>query len=96
MEQRCFLRRCSTIDPTVLFNVFPIRGEEYRDPRGTLVCASIGVGAALVSLTTRSSCRHMTPLGIPVVPPVYSMFKSSPERPHSGTVRPWADAAASS
>ena len=35
----------------------------------------------------RSSWRHMTPLGIPVVPPVYSMWMSSGPRPHGARTR---------
>ena len=43
----------------------------------------------------RSSWRHMTPFGIPVVPPVYSMYRSSPLRPSGGVVRDDADVATS-
>jgi hypothetical protein len=48
------------------------------------------------SAPNTSSWRHMTPFGIPVVPPVYNRMRWSPERPHGPAVRPGADAAAAS
>ena len=36
----------------------------------------------LPNTLNRSSWRHITPFGIPVVPPVYSSKRSSPLRPH--------------
>ncbi len=39
------------------------------------------------SSRNRSPWRHITPLGIPVVPPVYSIRMSSPERPHGPATR---------
>ena len=49
--------------------------------------SGIGFARAPASTTARSSCRHITPFGIPVVPPVYSMMRSSPLLPQAGTTR---------
>ena len=42
----------------------------------------------LPSTLNRSSWRHITPLGMPVVPPVYSSSRSSPLRPHGPCTGP--------
>ena len=39
------------------------------------------------STLNRSSWRHITPLGMPVVPPVYISRRSSPERPQGAITR---------
>ena len=55
--------------------------------------SGIGFARAPASTTARSSCRHMTPLGMPVVPPVYNIMRSSPLLPQVGESR-WAPASA--
>ncbi len=42
-------------------------------------------------LPNTSSWRHITPFGAPVVPPVYSRYRSSGERPHGAATREVAD-----
>src|SRR3972149_10855561 len=51
----------------------------------SLTCSGVVGGAPyglppISAAKNRSSCRHITPFGMPVVPPVYKMYTSSAER----------------
>ena len=65
-------------------NLGPGPGNSRSD---TSPSSGIGFPSAPESTTMRSSCRHITPFGMPVVPPVYNMLRSSPLLPQAGATR---------